>query len=236
MGMSGSLHPKDAGNTRTLFLVVLAIAAAAAVGVAFSPLAVLRRSSETEIQVSGNIEAHESVLSFKAVQSRIVELPFDEGQWVQEGALLARLEDADYRQQVFMDAAGLQVQERQLSANRQILDAATKTVLADEADLAQKSLDFKRAQRLRRQHVESTELWVPKIRVRLARVPYARGDIFCHHRERREIQRRGWSFGEAQDVREHAEHYPDQPPRVDKVAASSRRQRSRRCHDLMTAS
>jgi integrase/recombinase XerD len=28
-------------------------------------------------------------------------------------------------------------------------------------------------------------LWVPKIRVRLARVPYAGGDIFCHHRERR---------------------------------------------------
>jgi hypothetical protein len=41
-------------------------------------------------------------------------------------------------------------------------------------------------------------LWVPRIRVRLARVPYAGGDIFCHHRERREIQRRGWSFGEAQ--------------------------------------
>jgi hypothetical protein len=43
-------------------------------------------------------------------------------------------------------------------------------------------------------------LWVPKIRVRLARVPYAGGDIFCHHRERREIQRRGWSFGEGQGL------------------------------------
>jgi HlyD family secretion protein len=31
------------------------------------------------IIVSGNIEAHESVVSFKTVQSRIVELPFDEG-------------------------------------------------------------------------------------------------------------------------------------------------------------
>ena len=34
------------------------------------------------ILVSGNIEAHQSVLGFKTVQSRIVELPFDEGQWV----------------------------------------------------------------------------------------------------------------------------------------------------------
>ena len=34
------------------------------------------------IMVSGNIEAHQSVLAFKTVQSRIVELPFDEGQWV----------------------------------------------------------------------------------------------------------------------------------------------------------
>jgi hypothetical protein len=29
-----------------------------------------------------------------------------------------------------------------------------------------------------------SHLWVPRIRVRLARVPYAGGDIFCHHRER----------------------------------------------------
>ena len=32
------------------------------------------------ITVSSNIEAHQSVLSFKTVQSHIVELPFDEGQ------------------------------------------------------------------------------------------------------------------------------------------------------------
>jgi len=46
---------------------------------------------------------------------------------------------------------------------------------------------------------ELVDLWVPKIRVHLARVPYAGGDSFCHHRERRDIQRHGWSFGEAQE-------------------------------------
>ena len=52
------------------------------------------------ILVSGNIEAHESVLSFKTVQSRIVELPFDEGQTVKAGTVIARVDDADYKQQV----------------------------------------------------------------------------------------------------------------------------------------
>ena len=37
------------------------------------------RSNPGYIVVSGNVEAHESILSFKTVQSRIVELPFDEG-------------------------------------------------------------------------------------------------------------------------------------------------------------
>jgi hypothetical protein len=36
-------------------------------------------SATPVILVSGNIEAHQAVLGFKTVQSRIVELPFDEG-------------------------------------------------------------------------------------------------------------------------------------------------------------
>ena len=67
--------------------------------------------------VSGNIEAHESVVSFKAVQSRVVELPFDEGQWVKAGTVLARLDDSDYRQQVAINEAALQVQEQQLASS-----------------------------------------------------------------------------------------------------------------------
>ena len=35
------------------------------------------KANSDTIVVSGNIEAHESILSFKSVQSRIVELPFD---------------------------------------------------------------------------------------------------------------------------------------------------------------
>jgi len=100
------------------------------------------------ITVSGNIEAHQSVLSFKTVQSRIVELPFDEGQWVKAGTLIARVDDSDYRQQVAIAEANLQVQMRQLATAQENLEAAEKTVASDEADLAQKNLDFSRNEAL----------------------------------------------------------------------------------------
>ena len=57
------------------------------------------------IVVSGNIEAHESVVSFKTVQSRIVELPFDEGAQVKAGTVLARVDRSDYDQQVVIAQA-----------------------------------------------------------------------------------------------------------------------------------
>jgi HlyD family secretion protein len=100
------------------------------------------------ILVSGNIEAHQSVLGFKTVQSRIVELPFDEGQWVKAGTVIARLDDSDYSQQVKIAEAAIEVQRRQLATTEQNLVAARKTVEADAADLEMKTADFGRADTL----------------------------------------------------------------------------------------
>jgi len=100
------------------------------------------------ILVSGNIEAHQSVLGFKTVQSRIVELPFDEGQWVKAGTVIARLDDSDYSQQVKIAEAAVEVQRRQLATTEQNLVAARKTVEADAADLEMKTADFGRADTL----------------------------------------------------------------------------------------
>ena len=97
------------------------------------------------IVVSGNIEAHQSVLGFKTVQSRIVELPFDEGQWVDAGTLIARLDDSDYRQQVAINQAALEMQERQLAAAEQNLSAAQQTVESDAADLEFRQQEYDRA-------------------------------------------------------------------------------------------
>jgi HlyD family secretion protein len=98
--------------------------------------------------VSGNIEAHESVLSFKTVQSRIVELPFDEGQTVTVGTLIARVESADYTQQVAIAQTVIEMQNRQLEVARNNVEAAKKTITSDEADQQMKQLDYDRAARL----------------------------------------------------------------------------------------
>jgi HlyD family secretion protein len=100
------------------------------------------------ILLSGNIEAHESILSFKTVQSRIVELPFDEGASVKKGILLARVDDADYKQQVEIAQAALNAQMRQLDVAEQAVDATRRTVVSDEADVNLKQLEFDRAQTL----------------------------------------------------------------------------------------
>lgn len=108
-------------------------------------------SAAPVIFVSGNIEAHQSVLGFKTVQSRIVALPFDEGQWVKAGTLIARLDDSDYRQQVAINEAALEMQQRQLAAAEQNLTAARQTVASDEADLAFRQQEYDRAAKLLQQ-------------------------------------------------------------------------------------
>lgn len=97
------------------------------------------------LTLSGNIEAHESVLSFKTVQARIVQLPFNEGQWVTKGATVAVVDDADYSQQVSIAEASQAVQQRQAETARQNLEAARKTILVDEAQLTQRKLDYRRS-------------------------------------------------------------------------------------------
>src|SRR5215467_7083894 len=94
--------------------------------------------AENEIVLSGNIEAHESLVSFK-VPGRIVELPVDEGQSVEKGALLARLDDEDYRQRVRIDEASVRVRESNLAlslagSREQEINAAQQIVLDAQAD------------------------------------------------------------------------------------------------------
>ncbi len=100
------------------------------------------------ILVSGNIEAHESILSFKGVQSRIVELPFDEGQSVKAGTVIARVDDSDYRQQVSIAEAALNERTRQLDVAQQNVAAARRTIVSDQAEVSLRLLQYDRAQAL----------------------------------------------------------------------------------------
>ncbi len=113
---------------KTTIIVVVVLAAIGIGGWVGAPLLVKTAATDA-LLVSGNIEAHESVVSFKAVQSRVIELPFDEGQWVKAGTLSARRR----------------------------LEAARATIANDDADLAQKQLDYDRSLKLWEQKVIAAE-------------------------------------------------------------------------------
>ncbi len=132
--------------------VLILLAAAIAAGVYFYPRITKKPAPTNQLTLSGNIEAHESLVSFK-VQGRIIALPIEEGQQVEQGALLARLEDADYKQKIKIDEAGVRVRESNLAltlagTREQEVKALQQTVLDAQADLEQKKLDSDRAQRL----------------------------------------------------------------------------------------
>jgi HlyD family secretion protein len=99
-----------------------------------------------QIVVSGNIEAHESVLSFTQVQAPIVFLPFDEGARVDQGTLLARVDARLYQQQADIDRRNLDLAAAQIAVNKSNLAAAQNSVASDRFDLAEKQLDYDRAQ------------------------------------------------------------------------------------------
>jgi len=137
---------------KRLIPVVILLAAAIAAGVYYYPRLRAKPAPVNQLTLSGNIEAHESLVSFK-VPGRITELPVEEGQLVGQGALLARLEDADYRQHVRIDEAGVRVRESDLAltlagTREQEIKAAKQSVNDAKADMEEKKLDNDRAQRL----------------------------------------------------------------------------------------
>jgi HlyD family secretion protein len=141
--------------------VLILLAGAIAAVVYFYPRFSEDPEPEGVLRISGNIEVHESVLSFK-VQGRIVELLAEEGQWVEEGQVLARLEADDFRQRVALDQATFRVREAELELalagpREQEIEAAEQTLIDAEADLEQKTLDLERAQRLYQKDALSAE-------------------------------------------------------------------------------
>lgn len=145
----------DPGESRRSFgkpaLAILILLLLGGAAVYFYPEIFSGGAASNELVVSGNIEAHQSLVSFKDVTSRIIELPFDEGKWVEKGDLIARLDDSNYKQQVAVDEAAVHVQERQLASARENLTAAQNTVANDQADFQQKSADYQRFQELWKQ-------------------------------------------------------------------------------------
>jgi membrane fusion protein YbhG len=156
MSIRDTESPDPLTRRRGLILAVALFVAAGGAAI----IAWLLRSPEpsTTLLVSGNIEAHQSLLSFKQIQSRITELSFDEGQWVEKGTVLAHADDYDYRQQVKLDEAQLAARRQELASAMQSLLAARDTVLADQAETDQKWADYKRFETLWQQQAAARQI------------------------------------------------------------------------------
>lgn len=133
-------------------ILIIAAAAALTAGGYFYVRSAADHSDDVTLRISGNIEAHESLVSFK-VQGRIVDLPVQEGQYVRQGDLLARLDDDDYRQQVSVDEATVRTREAELrlaeaGSRVQEIQAAKQTLIDAEADLRHKRAEFRRREAL----------------------------------------------------------------------------------------
>src|SRR5512146_1165944 len=101
-------------SMRRIALILLAVGIFAVAAGHFYPRWFGKKPASNMLKLSGNIEAHESLVSFK-VQGRVIDLPVDEGMAVQTGDLLARLDAKDYRQQVDVDRAAVRVRQQQLA-------------------------------------------------------------------------------------------------------------------------
>jgi HlyD family secretion protein len=91
-------------------------------------LGLARASSNTEIRVSGNIEATEVQIAFK-IPGHVVERVFDEGQKVARGAVVARLDTADLQCNVDLGQAEVQtaaaaLAELKAGSRKEEIDAA----------------------------------------------------------------------------------------------------------------
>ena len=132
--------------------VAILLIAAIVAGIYYYPRLTSKPAPVTQLALSGNMEAHESLVSFK-VPGRILELPVEEGQSVAAGALLARLDDEDYKQRVRMDESTVRVRESSLAlaqagARVQEVKAAQQNMLDAQAALDQRKIDNERAQQL----------------------------------------------------------------------------------------
>ncbi len=140
----------SAMRKRIIPLLILVIVAAAVI--VFYSRWTAHKPPGNILTISGNIETHESLVGFK-VQGRIRELPVQEGQFVREGDLLARLDTGDYVQQVRIDEASVRSQEANLAlalagTRSQEIKAAEAALFDAKADLELKKVEFRRNQNL----------------------------------------------------------------------------------------
>ena len=125
---------------RILLIVTVAVAVAGLI------YYLLTRSKEEEaafIKVSGNIEATEVDVGFK-VSGRIVSRFYEEGDWIEQGKVLAKLDDEDLRNRLEVARATLRSAQARLS--KLLAGSRPEEIKQAEASLHQAQSDLKNKQ------------------------------------------------------------------------------------------
>ncbi|RME73470.1 MAG: HlyD family efflux transporter periplasmic adaptor subunit [Verrucomicrobia bacterium] len=138
-------------------------------------------ATDETIRISGNIEAVDVRLAFKQ-PGHLLERLVDEGQSVSAGAVVARLDAAEWRHEVALRRAELSAAEARLAeleagARPQEIAAAAAAVASAEAELERARLEYRRQEELHASEaaaVRDLERARAQLRVAEARVAEAR--------------------------------------------------------------
>ncbi len=121
---------------RILLIVIIVVAV---VGLVYYLLIRNKEKEATFIKVSGNIETTEVDVGFK-ISGRIVSRFFEEGDWVDRGKVLAKLDDEDLRNRLEVARATLMSAQARLS--KLIAGARPEEIREAEASLNQARFDL----------------------------------------------------------------------------------------------
>jgi membrane fusion protein YbhG len=135
-------------KTALATIVILAIIS----GAVFYYTTHRRGSDRNVIRISGNIEVTSVDVSFK-VTGRVLERPVDEGETVQAGQLVARLDSADLAHEVAIRraeaaTARAALQELEAGSRKEEVAQAEAALTAVEAEASRLADDFRRSQEL----------------------------------------------------------------------------------------
>lgn len=118
------------------------------------------KSITNKINVNGNIIANEDIEIKPEIAGRLVSVNFKEGQYVNKGRLLAKLNDADLRAELKKAEVAYELAEQDESRKKQLLDI--KAIAAEEYDQAATQLKSAEADiELLKAQIDKTEIRAP---------------------------------------------------------------------------
>jgi len=124
-------------------ILLIVIIAAAVAGLVYYLLTRNKEDKGNFIKVSGNIEATEVDVGFK-VPGRIVSRFFEEGDWIDQGKVLAKLDDEDLRNR--LEVARATLMSAQARLGKLLAGSRPEEIRQAEANLHQAQFDLKNKQ------------------------------------------------------------------------------------------